>query len=103
VDYSKGYPQREAGVLGHVTYAQLKSGEIEVQGKKVPATPLSSYPRAREIAGMLKDWITAGRFELTSPTASVPRMDSGLVTAPMPYNPPADGAAWGPRSPGGER
>ena len=103
VDYSKGYPQREGGVLGHVTYAQLKSGEIEVQGKKVPTTPLSSYPRAREVAGMLKDWITAGRFELTSPTASVPRMDSGLVTAPMPYNPPDDGAASAPRSPGSER
>ena len=77
VDYSEGYPQGIGGNLGEVTYAQLKSGEIELQGKKVPTASLSSYPKALEIAGILKDWIEAGEFELTEPVLPLPSADSG--------------------------
>ncbi len=34
VDYGKAYPQGEAENLGLVSYAQLKSGEIEIQREK---------------------------------------------------------------------
>jgi uncharacterized protein (DUF39 family) len=88
VDYSGTYPSRQAEVLGHVSYAQLKSGQIEVKGKTVPATPLSSYPRAREIAETLKEWIGAGRFELSSPVAALPGAESGMTTKPMPDHSP---------------
>jgi len=72
VDYSVDYPQGTGRVLGEVTYAELKSGRIVVEGKEVPTAPLSSYSRAREIAGVLKDWIRQGRFLLTEPVELLP-------------------------------
>jgi len=88
VDYSRAYPNREPEVICHVTYAQLKSGAIEVEGKSVPTTPLSSYPRAREAAQLLKEWVASGKFELTAPAAAIPGPDSGLVMGPMPDHAP---------------
>ncbi len=35
VDYSQAYPQLQPGSLGEVNYKQLKSGSINVNGKKV--------------------------------------------------------------------
>ena len=46
VDYSEAYPQREPDILGEVSYAELKSGHIKVQGKDVPTSSLSSYPQS---------------------------------------------------------
>ncbi len=79
VDYSATYPQRETGSLGEVNYAQLKTGEIAVDGKKVPTAGLSSYTRAKEIAGILKDWIQKGEFLLTECVEQLPSSDSGIV------------------------
>jgi uncharacterized protein (DUF39 family) len=87
VDYSETYPERLPDVICRVTYAQLKSGFIEVEGKTVPSTPLSSYSCAQEIAGTLKDWIAGGKFEITAPAAPIPGADSGLVMGPMPDHP----------------
>jgi len=72
VDYSHDYPQGTGRVLGEVSYAQLKSGKIILEGKEVPTAPLSSYPRAREIAGILKRWIEEGSFLLTEPVELLP-------------------------------
>ncbi len=77
-DYSRGYPYSEGGPLGHVSYAELRTGEIEVDGKKVPTASLSSYPRARKIAGLLKDQIRAGQFLLNRPAELIPSAESGL-------------------------
>jgi len=44
VDYATAYPERRPDVIQHVTYADLKSGTINVIGKPIEATPLSSYP-----------------------------------------------------------
>jgi len=93
VDYSEAYPSREPEVMGHVSYAQLKSGSIEVEGKTVPTTPLSSYPRAREIAELVKEWIGSGTLELTAPVAPIPGADSGVAVRPMPDHPPSGTAA----------
>jgi len=79
VDYSEAYPQRESGSLGEVSYAQLKNGEISVDGKEVPTASLSSYAMAREIAGILKDWIQRGEFLLTECVQGLPSSDSGIV------------------------
>jgi uncharacterized protein (DUF39 family) len=79
VDYSDAYPQRRPDVLGEVSYAQLKSGKIEVKGKQVPTSSLSSYPKAVEIAGMLKSWIQQGEFTLTEPVAPLPGIESGIA------------------------
>ncbi len=72
VDYGKAYPKGKAGVLAEVTYAQLKSGSIKLEGRDVPTAPLSSYVRAREIAGELKAWIKSGRFLLGEPQKLLP-------------------------------
>ncbi|MFC2025183.1 homocysteine biosynthesis protein [Chloroflexota bacterium] len=79
VDYSEAYPQRKPDVLGEVSYAQLKSGKIKVQGKDVPTASLSSYPKAVEIAQTLKGWIQKGEFLLTEPVASLPGAESGIT------------------------
>jgi uncharacterized protein (DUF39 family) len=83
VDYSHAYPNCVPGSLGEVTYAELKSGAIKVNGKKVPTAGLSSYARAREVASMLKDWIGNGSFLLSEPVDSLPSADSGLTFKPL--------------------
>ncbi|MFC1672336.1 homocysteine biosynthesis protein, partial [Planctomycetota bacterium] len=79
VDYSEAYPNVKPGSLGEVSYAQLKTGEIEVNGAKVPAGPLSSYSKAVEIAETLKDWIKKGTFTLSEPVEYLPGPESDCV------------------------
>ncbi|MBT9173970.1 MAG: hypothetical protein DDT21_02381 [Syntrophomonadaceae bacterium] len=83
VDYSEAYPQRIAGSLGEVSYAELKSGTIVIQGREVPTAPLSSYPKAKEIAEILKSWILRGEFTLTEPVSKLPSADSGIKLNPL--------------------
>lgn len=84
VDYHSSYPHREGGNLGFVSYADLKSGAINVNGKKVPTASLSSYAGANEIAITLKEWITTGQFTLTSPAALLPSVEAGIKMNIMP-------------------
>ncbi|NQT03582.1 MAG: hypothetical protein HQ580_16255 [Planctomycetes bacterium] len=69
VDYSDDYPQNTGKVLSYVNYEQLRTGEIEVEGKKVAVGSLSSYYKALEIAHLLADEIKRGDFRLTEPIA----------------------------------
>jgi uncharacterized protein (DUF39 family) len=72
VDYSYDYPHGVKRNYGEVTYSQLKSGHIVVNGKDVPTAPLSSFVRAREIALILKGWIEKGDFLLEKPVQTLP-------------------------------
>jgi len=72
VDYGDAYPNLKPANLGYVSYADLKSGQITVDGKQVITAPLSSLPRAREIAATLKDWILNGQFFLSEPVQALP-------------------------------
>ncbi|TAL18361.1 hypothetical protein EPN96_01970 [bacterium] len=72
VDYGIDYPQGTGGPLGYVNYHDLFSGTVSINGKEVPATPLASLSRAREIADILKEWITAGAFTLGAPQIMLP-------------------------------
>lgn len=78
-DYSGAYPKGQPGDLGTVTYAELKSGKIVLQGKEVPTNPMSSYPAAKKIALTLKDWIERGDFSLTEAVQLLPSADSGIA------------------------
>jgi uncharacterized protein (DUF39 family) len=79
VDYSRFYPTGEGeALLAEVSYAQLKSGSIEVKGKRIPTGCFSSYSKAREVAGKLKSLIQAGDFFLSQPVASLPGPKEGL-------------------------
>ncbi len=84
VDYSRSYPFREGGNLGLVSYAQLKSGYITINGSTVPAAPLSSYAGAREIALTLKEWIKSGSFSLTRPAAPLPSVEANITLKTLP-------------------
>lgn len=68
LDYgSPGSPK-----LGQVTYAMLRSGEIEVNGVKVRTAPVSSLAKARKIADLLKHQIEEGTFLLQEPIQQFP-------------------------------
>lgn len=69
IDYSTGglkMPQ-----LGRVSYAQLRSGKVELNGRNVPAAPLSSLFMAREIAQQLKENIKESNFTITKPIKDI--------------------------------
>ncbi|WAC07453.1 MAG: homocysteine biosynthesis protein [Thermodesulfobacteriota bacterium] len=87
VDYSQAYPQRESDILSEVTYAQLRSGTIELRGKKIPTGGFSSYFKAREIALLLKSWIKESKFILTESVATLPDSKSGVNLKPLQERP----------------
>ncbi|MBD3353156.1 MAG: CBS domain-containing protein [Candidatus Lokiarchaeota archaeon] len=70
VDY--GVPRRTRPKILDVSYADLYSGEIRINGKDVKVSSLSSVRKARQIAGLLKDRIKKGKFYLTNPVATLP-------------------------------
>lgn len=71
-DYSMDYPNGVPKSLGEVSYKELRSGSINLNGMKIASAPLSSYYRAREIANILKEWIEKGQFFLGEPQQSLP-------------------------------
>jgi uncharacterized protein (DUF39 family) len=87
VDYSDAYPQRSPDVLGEVSYSELRSGRISVNGKELPTASLSSYSKAVEIANTLKEWINKGDFLLTEPVAPLPGVEEGVVFKPLEERP----------------
>jgi len=72
IDYAYDYSNRISRNYGEVSYAELKSGNIEVNGRQVPTAPLSSVVKAREIAETLKEWIMKGEFFLQEPVQLLP-------------------------------
>jgi len=72
VDYGHDYPAATGRILGHVTYAQLKSGKMNLDAQEIPTVPLSSLVRAREVAQTLKEWIEKGQFLLGEPVEMLP-------------------------------
>ncbi len=72
VDYSEDYPKGTGKIIGQVSYAELHSGSLRFNGREVQTVPLSSLPRAREIAEILKKWIGEGRFLLGEPQCFLP-------------------------------
>jgi uncharacterized protein (DUF39 family) len=73
VDYATDYPNRTGKILGRVTYEELRSGEITLNGKKIETGSLSSYHYAREIAEILKDEIKDGSFQVSRPVRALSR------------------------------
>lgn len=69
IDYGSGGFEK----LGQIDYETLFSGEILLNGKKIRTAPLSSLKIAREIAEILKNEITEGRFLLSEPVALFPK------------------------------
>ncbi|MGH1396176.1 MAG: homocysteine biosynthesis protein [Trichormus sp.] len=76
VDFS--IPRRVRPTFGLVSYAQLKSGRITIEGKTVRVAPLASLFLSRQVAIELKQSIQSGNFTLTEPVASIPMERSFL-------------------------
>lgn len=72
VDYGENYPLGRAADLGRVSMAQLMSGQISIDGKKVPTGCMASRSKGRAIALELKRRIAEGEFFLTRPVAPLP-------------------------------
>ncbi|MEB3338844.1 MAG: homocysteine biosynthesis protein [Leptolyngbyaceae bacterium] len=70
VDFS--IPRRVRPTFGLVSYAQLKSGRISLEGKAVRVAPLASLYLSRQVALELKQWIAAGTFTLSEAVAPIP-------------------------------
>jgi len=87
IDYSGDYPNLKDGILGEVSYAELKSGKVKLKGREIPTASLSSYSRAVEIASTLKEWIIGGKFLLTEPVAPLPGVEAGIKLKPLKERP----------------
>lgn len=70
VDFS--IPRRVRPTFGLVSYAQLKSGKITIEGKTVRVAPLASIYLSRQVAEELKQWIEAGTFTLSESVGKIP-------------------------------
>ncbi len=78
--YDYSVPRRAKPAFRKVNYAELKSGAVELKGKEVRTSSLSSFYKAREVAFELKSWIKDGKFFLNAPAESLRR---GSVARPM--------------------
>ena len=70
VDFS--IPRRVRPTFGLVSYAQLKSGRLTIDGKSVRVAPLASLYLSRQVALELKQWIERGTFMLSEAVAPIP-------------------------------
>lgn len=66
IDY--GVPSRDRPVIRDVSYAELRSGSVEIGGEEVKTSSMSSFRKAREVAGALAGWVREGKMELFLPT-----------------------------------
>ncbi|MFW9898697.1 MAG: homocysteine biosynthesis protein [Candidatus Thorarchaeota archaeon] len=69
IDY--GVPRRDRPKLRQVSYKELKSGFVEINGKNIKCSSLSSFFYARKIAETLKKWIQDGKFLLNPPAETL--------------------------------
>ncbi|MCD4669342.1 MAG: homocysteine biosynthesis protein, partial [Actinomycetia bacterium] len=69
-DYS--VQRRNKPSYGKVDYKQLRSGKIKINNKSVQTGPISSYARALEIADLLKERVSSGKFYLTDKVQALP-------------------------------
>jgi uncharacterized protein (DUF39 family) len=90
IDYADAFPNLKSDKLGEVSYAELKSGKIKIKGKEVPTASRSSYPKALEIANILKEWIETGQFFLTEPVERLPGVESSVTIKPLKERPIED-------------
>jgi L-aspartate semialdehyde sulfurtransferase len=77
--------------LGKTNYAELKSGSVEIDGRRVPASPLSSLAMARRVARRLRGWILDGGFQLSQAVEPLPR--EGTVRGLREQKPSGTGGA----------
>ncbi len=73
IDYSEDYPQKTGRVIAKVNYGELRTGKVEIDGKEVSVSSMSSYSKAQSIAEILKEEIRSGDFQISKPSRSLPQ------------------------------
>ncbi len=71
LDYGAG--SRDKPLVREVNYAELRSGSVEIQGREVLTSSMSSFKNARKISNELKDWVKHGKFLLSMPVERLAR------------------------------
>jgi len=71
VDYS--VPSLNRPVMAKCSYEELRSGYVNIEGRKIKTSPLSSLYKARKIALELKNWVAEQGFTLQPPIAAFPK------------------------------
>lgn len=67
------YGTPDHAAVGKVTYKQLQSGSVLLNGKEVKTAPLSSLSKARKIAEELNGWIRDRKFFISEPVKMFPQ------------------------------
>jgi uncharacterized protein (DUF39 family) len=78
LDY--GVPARSRPVIRKATYAELRSGAVEINGEEIRTSSLSSFRKARQVATELKGWVEKGSMQLSLPTRLI---DPNKAARPM--------------------
>lgn len=76
--YDYGVQRKDRPVVSKVSYEQLRSGYVEIDGKKIKTNTMSSLFKSREIADKLKEMIEKGEFLLQEPIQLFPEKNNGL-------------------------
>lgn len=69
LDY--GVPSRSRPTIRTATYAELRSGSVEINGEEIRTSSLSSFRRARKVALELKHWVESGKMPLALPARAI--------------------------------
>lgn len=72
-------PRRVRPTFGTVSYSELKSGKITIDGKSVRVAPLASIFLSRQVSLELKKWIENGQFTLTDSVENI-QMDRHFLS-----------------------
>ncbi len=64
-------PRRVRPTFGLVSYGQLKTGRLTIDGRTVKVAPVTSLYLSSQVAQTLKQWIEAGEFTLTEAVAPI--------------------------------
>ena len=73
LDYS--IQSRARAAVREVSYAELRSGKLELNGEYVKTSSLAPLKTAREIANILKKNVSKGEFLLTEPLQKIPERE----------------------------
>lgn len=71
--YDYSVPRRSKPELKKVSYKDLRSGSVSINGKDVKTSSLSSFYHSRNVAMELKSWIKNGKFFLNAPAERLSR------------------------------
>jgi uncharacterized protein (DUF39 family) len=72
INYGGDYQERNGQVVAQVSYEQLRSGRVDINGRKVEVSSMSSYSKALQAAELLKAEIRRGDFLLSEPIQKLP-------------------------------